>query len=220
MILPQIYEITTADSIMGESTVILTKHFLNTKKIPHLASEHLYFSHVSFYYGNLWSSMVPNGPIQSFLSPYWPVCMDLYGPALSHMVLFGPVGSCMVLYGRMYCMGTFLFKSNTIKTIKVFDSFDFLIDTSLVGPTALDHRLQCHTLPAKSIIATRGSQNGPRDLDRQKVYPQVFGCSHQLSLNKFFDPRSCCVRKGSNGEVVKNRTVKIVVHEHCCQFTF
>ena len=36
------------------------------------------------------------------------------------------------------------------------------------------------------------------------VYPQVFGRSKQLSLNKFFDPSTPSMRKGRNGEEKKN----------------
>ena len=32
------------------------------------------------------------------------------------------------------------------------------------------------------------------------VYPQVFGHSKQLSLNKFFDPSTPSMRKGRDGE--------------------
>ena len=32
------------------------------------------------------------------------------------------------------------------------------------------------------------------------VYPQVFGRSRQLSLNKFFDPSTPSMRKGCDGE--------------------
>ena len=32
------------------------------------------------------------------------------------------------------------------------------------------------------------------------VYPYVFGRSHQLSLNKFFDPSTPSMRKGCDGE--------------------
>ena len=32
------------------------------------------------------------------------------------------------------------------------------------------------------------------------VYPQVFGRSRQLSLNKFFDPSTPSMRKGRDGE--------------------
>ena len=32
------------------------------------------------------------------------------------------------------------------------------------------------------------------------VYPLFFGHSCQLSLNKFFDPRNCSMRKGCDGE--------------------
>ena len=35
------------------------------------------------------------------------------------------------------------------------------------------------------------------------VYPQVFGHSKQLSLNKFFDPSTPSMRKGRDGEKKK-----------------
>ena len=46
------------------------------------------------------------------------------------------------------------------------------------------------------------------------VYPKVFGCSHQPSLNKFFDPSPPSMRKGEKnrrerGEK-KKRLMKIV----------
>ena len=34
------------------------------------------------------------------------------------------------------------------------------------------------------------------------VYPLVFGCSKQLLLNKFFDPSTPSMRKGSDGEKI------------------
>ena len=42
------------------------------------------------------------------------------------------------------------------------------------------------------------------------VYPQVFGRSKQLSLNKFFDPSTPSMRKGRDGEKKTkfNRTKK------------
>ena len=36
----------------------------------------------------------------------------------------------------------------------------------------------------------------------KEVHLQVFGCSHQLSQNKFFDPMSRSNREGCDGEVV------------------
>ena len=36
------------------------------------------------------------------------------------------------------------------------------------------------------------------------VYPQVFGHSKQLSLNKFFDPSTPSMRKGRDGKRKKN----------------
>ena len=40
------------------------------------------------------------------------------------------------------------------------------------------------------------------------VYPQVFGHSKQLSLNKFFDPSTPSMRKGREGG--KTSTTKVV----------
>ena len=37
----------------------------------------------------------------------------------------------------------------------------------------------------------------------KSVYPQVFGRSKQLSLNKFFDPSTPSMRKGRDGEKKK-----------------
>ena len=38
------------------------------------------------------------------------------------------------------------------------------------------------------------------------VYPQVFGRSKQLSLNKFFDPSTPSMRKGRDGEKKTGKT--------------
>ena len=40
------------------------------------------------------------------------------------------------------------------------------------------------------------------------VYPQVFGCSKQLSLNKFFDPSTPSMRKVDDGEKKEKKRKK------------
>ena len=42
------------------------------------------------------------------------------------------------------------------------------------------------------------------------VYPQVFGCSRQLSLNKYFDPSILSMRKVDNGKRKEKRKEKIM----------
>ena len=37
----------------------------------------------------------------------------------------------------------------------------------------------------------------------KSIYPQVFGRSKQLLINKFFDPSTPSMRKGRNGEEKK-----------------
>ena len=47
------------------------------------------------------------------------------------------------------------------------------------------------------------------------VYPEVFGRSRQLSLNKFFDPSTPSMRKGRDGEkpeLKRKKIAKIAVH--------
>ena len=44
-------------------------------------------------------------------------------------------------------------------------------------------------------MATRGPQRG-----LESVLPQVFGCSHELSQNKFFNLSTPSLRKGRDGE--------------------
>ena len=45
------------------------------------------------------------------------------------------------------------------------------------------------------------------------VYPEVFGPSRQLSLNKFFDPSTPSMRKGRDGEWNGGKIMmKILVH--------
>ena len=43
---------------------------------------------------------------------------------------------------------------------------------------------------------------------RKDVYPQVFGHSKQLSLNKFFDPSTPSMRKVDDGEEKKKKKKK------------
>ena len=38
------------------------------------------------------------------------------------------------------------------------------------------------------------------------VYPQIFGQSNQLSLNKFFDPSTPSMKKGRNGGEKRGKT--------------
>ena len=51
--------------------------------------------------------------------------------------------------------------------------------------------------PSYSKMATRG----PKIANRvwKSFYPEVFGHSHQLTLNKFFDPSTPSIRKGRDG---------------------
>ena len=53
------------------------------------------------------------------------------------------------------------------------------------------------------------------------VYTQVFGCSHQLSLSKFFDTSTPSMRKldngGKLGEGTKGNNFVYCGHERCCQ---
>ena len=70
-------------------------------------------------------------------------------------------------------------------------------------------------------MAASGPQNGRRGLER------VIGHFKQLSLNKFFDPSTPSMRKGSDGEKKmekmekngkkKKIMVKIAVHYRRCQ---
>ena len=55
-------------------------------------------------------------------------------------------------------------------------------------PHCLQRRTAC-----KIQLAALGPQNGRRGL--KGVYPSGFGHSKQLSLNKFFDPRTPSMRK-------------------------
>ena len=43
------------------------------------------------------------------------------------------------------------------------------------------------------------------------VYPQVFGRSKQLSLNKFFDPSTPSMRKGCNGEKNRKKRKRLMI---------
>ena len=76
-------------------------------------------------------------------------------------------------------------------------------NTSLAAKGALAHRL--HRLqnpkwpPGGSKMAD-GVWKG--------VYPQVFGHSKQLSLNKFFDPSTPSMRKVDDGEKRKKKEKK------------
>ena len=58
------------------------------------------------------------------------------------------------------------------------------------SPPALPHRLQNQKLPGDPKMANR-VQKG--------VYPQVFGHSKNILLNKFIDPSIPSMRKGCNG---------------------
>ena len=65
-------------------------------------------------------------------------------------------------------------------------------NTSILAERTLA-RTACNTAPpAKSKMAARGPQNY-RVL--KGGYPYIFGCSHQLSLNKFFDPSTPSMSK-------------------------
>ena len=56
----------------------------------------------------------------------------------------------------------------------------------------------------------RGPQNGRRGLERG--VPKVFGCSHQLLLNKFLDPSTPSLRKVGDGEKIKEKKER----KECC----
>ena len=62
---------------------------------------------------------------------------------------------------------------------------------------------------------------GPNLADRvgKGVYLQVFGSSRQVLVNKFFDQRSCSVRKGCEGEEEEEKNGQIGVYYRCCQST-
>ena len=69
---------------------------------------------------------------------------------------------------------------------------------------AMPHRLQNPKWPPGGPKMAEGVWKG--------VYPQVFGYSKQLSLNKFFDPSIPSMRKGRDGEKKKGggKWMKIV----------
>ena len=67
------------------------------------------------------------------------------------------------------------------------------------SPSAVPHHLQNPKWPPRGPKMAEG------------VYPQVFGRSKQLSLNKFFDPSTPSMRKVDDGEKKKKKKEK-----ECC----
>ena len=65
-----------------------------------------------------------------------------------------------------------------------------MYNTSLAAPGALAHRLQNPKWPPGCPKMANGVWKG--------VYPEVFGRSKQLSLNKFFDPSTPSMGKGNS----------------------
>ena len=80
--------------------------------------------------------------------------------------------------------------------------WDVMRNTSLAVPGALPNRLQCmqnSKCPLGSPKMADGVWKG--------VHPLVFGCTRQLSQNKFFDPSTPSIRKGRNREETKGKKV-------------
>ena len=70
-----------------------------------------------------------------------------------------------------------------------------MANTSLTATGALAHRLQRLQNLKWTLVGPKMAKGVWKG-----VYPQVFGRSRQLSLNKFFDPSTPSMRKGRDGE--------------------
>ena len=80
------------------------------------------------------------------------------------------------------------------------------VNTSLAAKGALTNRLQRLQNP-------KWPPGGPKMAEGvwKGVHPQVFGCSKQLSPNKFFYPSTPCMRKGRDGEKREKRKRLMII---------